>query len=155
MENKIKWQIFLLGISLFSIETTMYIILQETVKTNIVFATAIATTGYAIGDFFWPLMYKLLLDEYTWRGAFLIHGALLFNHTVLVLILTSELAKPEHESTKYYLDEKVSNGSTFFNTSHSSHVCQKTYWHGGKYIETCHLWSLFWTATVLDSQPAL
>ena len=101
------FQIFLVGVSLFSIETTMYIILQENVKTNIVFATAIATTGYAIGDFLWPLIYKILLDEYTWRGAFLIHGALLFNHAVLVLILTSELVKPEQGTGKYYLDEKV------------------------------------------------
>ena len=59
------------------------------------FATSVATTGYAIGDFIWPIVYKLLLNTYAWRGAFLIQAGLIFNQAVLILILTSGIEDPQ------------------------------------------------------------
>ena len=81
------------GISLFTVDINQYIIIQEKVKSRIVFATSIFTTAYAIGDFIWPVLYKLFLDAYSWRGTFLIQGALIANISVLALIQTSTWGK--------------------------------------------------------------
>ena len=81
------------GISLFTVDINQYIIIQEKVKSRIVFVTSIFTTGYAIGDFIWPVLYKLFLDAYSWRGTFLIQGALIANISVLALIQTSTWGK--------------------------------------------------------------
>ena len=43
----------------------------------------------------WPIVYKLLLDVYSWRGAFLIQGALMANISVLVLLQTSTITQTQ------------------------------------------------------------
>ena len=101
------------GISLFTIDVTEYIILQENIKKNIVFATSVATTGYAIGGFIWPIVYKLLLDTYAWRGAFLIQAGIVFNQAVLVLILTSGIENTHDDKHRTNLENNISSDPPF------------------------------------------
>ena len=65
----------------------VFVILQENMKSKITFTNAIATTGISIGSFLWPIVYKVLLANQTWRGA-----GLVFNPAVLIFILTSGIS---------------------------------------------------------------
>ena len=75
-------------------------IIQENIKTNIVLATSVSTSGYAIGSFLWPIVYKILLDNFTWRGAFLIQGAIGLNNAAFILMQTSPLMPFKHNQQK-------------------------------------------------------
>ena len=70
-------------------DISQYIIIQQSCKSRMVFVTSIFTTGYAIGDFLWPVLYKVFLDLYSWRGSVLVQGALISNVAVLTLLQTS------------------------------------------------------------------
>ena len=84
---------FYSGAGGFTINISQYVIIQENVKTNTVLAASIFTLGHAISAFLWPIIYKVLLDTYSWRGAFLIQGAIVLHNAVLILLETSDLIK--------------------------------------------------------------
>ena len=83
------------GMSVFTAMTIQNTMIQEHVKTNKVLATSVFTTGYAISGFLWPLIYKVFLDLYSWRGAFLLQGAIMINSSILAMIQTSDFWKSE------------------------------------------------------------
>ena len=80
---------------MFTAMTIQNMMIQENVKTNKVLATSVFTTGYAISGFLWPILYKVFLDLYSWRGAFLLQGAIMINSTTLAVIQTSKFWKSE------------------------------------------------------------
>ena len=90
-----SWTIFFLlndaGASEYTVNLSQYVIIQENIKTNIVLATSVSTSGYAVGSFLWPIVYKILLDTFSWRGAFLIQGAMGLNNVAFILMQTSPL----------------------------------------------------------------
>ena len=91
------------GMSVFTTMTIQNTMIQEHVKTNKVLATSVFTTGYAISGFLWPILYKVFLDLYSWRGAFLLQGAIMINSSILAMIQTSNFWK-----TKILQQERIS-----------------------------------------------
>lgn len=73
------------------------------------FATGIAVCGSGIGTFIFAPVSKLLVDEYTWKGAVLIEAGIILN-----CILCGALFRPlvvKHERTDIEYDEKKSEKS--------------------------------------------
>ena len=91
---------FSTGTGMHTLIVIQFTIIQEKVKSSITLATSVFTTGFSIGAFIWPILYKKLLDSYTWRGAFLLQGALGANSFILVMIQTSTLLKTNIFSKK-------------------------------------------------------
>ncbi len=73
---------------LFAFDLLNWIILQDNFVKRRTTASAIYCCGYSIGAFLWPPLYRIFLDEYSWRGAFLMQGAVQFHIAICVLLQT-------------------------------------------------------------------
>ncbi len=83
-----------------SVDVGQYIIVQQNSGRHPVLFMALYTMGFSIGDLLWPISYRYLVEAFAWRGAFLIHGAFMFNHAVLICIQTSWVKFARNRRTK-------------------------------------------------------
>lgn len=62
-----------------------------------VFAPGIAVAGTGIGTFVFAPLTDYLIQQYTWRGTFLIIGSLMLNFTVCGALFRPLVSQPEEE----------------------------------------------------------
>ncbi len=79
-----------------------HIIILENFTKKRTTANAMYCCGYSIGAFLWPPIYRTLLDKYSWRGAFLMEGAIQFHIAICVLLETHNPIRktPEPKESK-------------------------------------------------------
>ena len=164
------------GVFIATMDINQYTMSQENIKTKIVFATAIITTGFSIGDSVWPIIFKVFLDPYGWRGALLLVAAIVSNIAVLLMVETTWGIKfqeqsrtncKQHESNPGELEqtdvdiglkENPLDGNiaeTSIGPSRSRHKCDITIWDAlmiaGHFFFFCgHVFSQDFIAVRMD-----